>query len=160
MILLAETATAPTSLDLITLVIAVVGLLAAMGSLAWQIFSWRLTGSKVKVAGSHGFTVPDASIDVLIVTAANVGRTPVAVDGWGFELPNKSTLVGHMFADDLHGPRVPITLAPGHSETWRLEKGRIINTLADTNFKPGVKLRPFVSLGTGKKAYGKAMGIT
>jgi hypothetical protein len=45
------------TLDIVTLVIAVLGLVAAAISLVWQIVSWRLTGPVVKVSVSMGVLV-------------------------------------------------------------------------------------------------------
>jgi hypothetical protein len=44
----AEIVTDPTALDITTLVIAVIGLAAALLSLGWQVASWMLSGPRVR----------------------------------------------------------------------------------------------------------------
>ncbi|GAC1445135.1 MAG: hypothetical protein NVSMB55_24440 [Mycobacteriales bacterium] len=95
------TASGPTALDIITLGIAVAGLVVAMIGLTWQVLQHRLTGSVVVVellAGalgrggaatgpidtfdasmfaSQGFTTP-----ILAIRGRNRGRLAVDVTGW------------------------------------------------------------------------------
>jgi hypothetical protein len=139
------------SLEIITLVIAVVGLVLSIVALAWQIMSWRLTGSVVRVVVSHGLGVGGSWPQLVAIEAMNVGRTPVSVHGWGFRLPDGRTLwpaVGHR--GSWAGPAVPLTLDPGHSASWQVDAKSIRATLMDEAL-PNAELRGFVNLGTGEQ---------
>jgi hypothetical protein len=102
------------TLDIVTLVIAVLGLMAAAISLVWQIVSWRLTGPLVKVSVSRGFLVgvPGPVPEIISVTARNVGRSNVSIGAWGLRLPNGERLVVPI-PEAWAGPRVPYTLMGG-----------------------------------------------
>jgi hypothetical protein len=138
-------------LEIVTLVIAVVGLALSVLALAWHIVSWRLTGSIVKVEVSHGLGVGGSWPRLVGIEAMNVGRTAVSITGWGFRLPDGRTLwpaAGH--PGNWAGPPVPITLDPGHSASWQVNAETIRTSLLDEGV-PDAKLRGFVNLGTGQQ---------
>ncbi len=80
--------------DVVARVLGGLGVLLALASLVWQVISWRLSGSVVKVRASAAIlgTLPTTT-EAAVVAAVNKGRAPVSVTGWGFELPNKMQLV-------------------------------------------------------------------
>jgi hypothetical protein len=69
-------------MDTVTLVIALLGVGLALGSLAWQICSWRLTyATRVSVELSRGeLILGERTIDVLSVAAINKSAHAVSVD--------------------------------------------------------------------------------
>ena len=146
-----------TSLDIVTLVIAVLALSASVGALVWAMVAWRLTGSWVKVKATWSFN-PDTRIEVIGIRARNVGRTPVSVIRWGFKLPDKRHIPGGMYQELWSGPRIPYRLEPGHSEGWRMPLDDIRKILASEGLE-GIKLRPYIELGTGKEAVAEAVEI-
>ena len=70
-------AAGPTGLDVVTLVIAVLGLLLGAVGLVWQIQSWRYEGARVKVSLGTAFPVYGVQLGDphYQVTATNVGRS-------------------------------------------------------------------------------------
>lgn len=147
-------------LEILTLAIAGAGFVLSVIALTWQMVAWRYTGSVVKAVVSPGFyTMDDGSIgpSVMSVEARNVGRTVVSITGWGFQLPTGETII-QPFGPPWAGPRLPHTLDPGHSESWRMEVDALRGRLAREG-RPGGKLRGFVNLGTGQKKLSKPFRV-
>ena len=151
----------PTTLDLITLVIAILGLVASVVALVWQVLSWRMSGSRVKVEGRHAVIVPDdEGIHVLAVNAHNIGRIQVSVTGWGFSYPNKTHIPGHAYQPMAWiNPKVPHTLEPGHSASWHLPIDVVKKAALDQGYDLPVSVVPLVHLGTGKQNTGKSLNL-
>lgn len=161
---------AVTALDLVTLGIAVSGLVIAVVGLTWQVLQHRLTGSVVraellvgafsrsavvagppKSSGRHlqscreqGFT--DA---VAVVRGRNIGRTAVdithwdvgATDGFSFSLPGYE-----------RNPTLPYRLEPGSAVDFYCPLPELMMVL-DVKTEIGRtdrRLRAVLSLGTGK----------
>lgn len=146
----------PSALDWVTLGIALAGFLLAVVSLVWQVFSWRLTGSVVRAELARGMTVGGSSgIDVIMLTARNIGRSSVSVTGWGLRVDEGGEISTLVVPVPLpwQGPTIPHTLEGGHSATWYFIEEELHPTLRKT---PSPKrLRGRISLGTGTEALSK-----
>jgi hypothetical protein len=129
---------------LAALITAIVGLLVALGTLAWQIISWRNEGPKVKV--TTAWALPTYSGRVgdrhLCVTAVNLGRSPILLTAWGYELPDGKTLVPPPLP---WATQPPHTLEGGHEASFYIEAAVMANGVAK-----GTKLRPFVLTPHGR----------
>jgi hypothetical protein len=145
---------AMSALDITTLVLAIIGVVAAGASLIWQVVSWRLTGPVVRVEIGTAIPVMAGQLgpDMVYVKAINIGRAPVEVTGWGFRLPDGRTIVGV----DEHGagPTGSFTLAGGHSEGWYMYPTTIMGGREAASGVP-IALRGMVRLGTGREILSK-----
>jgi hypothetical protein len=92
-------------------------------ALVWQVASWRLTGSIVRVdVGKALLTVGgDLGPNVLTVRTRNVGRTAVEVDGWGFQVPATKEWLWPTASSAWRGPQVP---SPSSLDTRRSGSSR------------------------------------
>ncbi len=122
-------------------VIALIGLIAAVASLAWQAATFLLSGIRVKCKMLHGGINPagrfvmnpirsrEATLgrsaisqgftrEALFLTVHNTGRLAFAVTGWHlvFEGGVKTGVMGSPL-----GPRLPHRLDVGEEATWALE---------------------------------------
>jgi hypothetical protein len=136
--------------------IAVLGLVLAVASLVWQIITWRLTGSVVKIDLAYAFTVGGTmeSTACFSITARNLGRLAVAIDSWGLKLPPEGATMVTPNPRPWQGPPVPVTLEAGHSVTWYMVRDEIIGELR-AHFAPGVQVRGMVRTGTGEMIVSK-----
>jgi hypothetical protein len=139
-----------TALDITTLVIAVVGLVAAVASLGWQVVSWRLTGPVVRVEIGYGIAVMAGSVGprIVYVRAVNVGRSPAGIEGWGFRLPDGKTIVD-MEPEPGSGPQGPVTIDGGHAEQWRMSLDRLVGSRQIEGYPP-TRVRGMVRTHTGE----------
>lgn len=158
------------TLDIITLILASVGVALAALSLGWQAATFVLSGSRVRAtlrlgalrrelgqvarmtgpldmtveAGAsmvaQGFTEP-----VLVAEVRNRGRLTVSVDD-----VTAMTKDGWGFsrAADPDNPTLPYRLEPGEKQTWHVEL-RPLQLLVNQDGKSR-DARMHVSLGTGK----------
>jgi hypothetical protein len=158
------------SLEIVTLVVAIVGVSLALASLAWQAATFVLSGSRVRltlrrgglrrtvggvarmseplqptasdydVMHSQGFTE-----EVVLVEIRNKGRLAVSVED-----VSATTEDGWGFqrAADPENQSLPHRLEPGAKETWHIELS-VFQHLVNTDGKQRqVWMR--VELGTGK----------
>ena len=142
----------PTALDITTLVIAVLGLAAALLSLGWQVASWLLSGPRVRAGISPGIaTMTDGSIGppCIAVEARNVGRAEASVAMWGFKLPDGGTFVPAMTPGTWWGQSLPVTLSGGHAATWLVDIASLVEARTQAGLGE-VDVRAFVTLGSGK----------
>jgi len=140
----------------VTLAIAVIGLCVAIGGLVWQWRSWTYEGPKVKVRVRQGFLLRDVSGDLFwIVSAINVGRSPVELTGWGMELSPKNVL--QMFVAHPSSTSLPHTLNGGHHATFFMPKEDLRASLAERGLPKTV--RPFVSTSVQERVYGERLTI-
>jgi len=148
-----------TALDITTLVIAVIGLVAGVASLGWQVVSWRLTGPVVRVEIGYGIEVIAGNLgqDIVYVRAINVGRSPVEIEGWGFRLPDGKTIID-MAPEPGSVPPLPITLDGGHAQEWRMSLRRLVGSRESEGYPP-TRVRGMVRLGTGEVRSKKTMEI-
>lgn len=158
------------SLEILTLVVAIVGVSLALASLAWQAATFVLSGSRVRVALRRGAlrrTVGGAARalgplqprakdyavmrsqgftdEILAVEVRNVGRMAVSVEDVA-----ATTEDGWSFqrAADPENPALPHRLEPGAKETWHVELS-VFQHLVDTDGKQREAWMT-VELGTGK----------
>lgn len=159
------------TLDIITLVVAIVGVMLALASLVWQGAVFVLSGSRVRVnlrrgalrrdaagavariAGPTNPTGSDYALihnqgfteDVLIVDVRNVGRMAVSV-----EQIAAASEDGWGFARlaDPENPALPHRLEPGAKETWHVEM-LPFQRLVDADSRPR-RAWITVELGTGR----------
>jgi hypothetical protein len=144
----------PTALDITTLVIALIGLAAALLSLGWQVASWLLSGPRVRVGISHAImTMTDGSVGprCIAVEARNVGRAEASLVSWAISFPDGGTIVPAMSpGTPWWGPSLPHPLGGGHSATWLVDFDSFVKARAQAGFGE-VDIRAVVSLGSGKK---------
>lgn len=139
-------------MDLAALIIAIVGLVIAVASLTWQAVTWFYEGARVKVEVTYGLVTcgPELSDQMVIVTATNVGRSPVGVTGWGFDLGGGKTMI---VREPVPGSTdLPTTLAGGHGAKWFVPLDEVRAGMQRAGVRSAV---PIVNLGTGNKAQGK-----
>lgn len=155
----------------VTLVIAVLGLVAALGSLLWQWFSYRLAGPRLKVALRRGYMGPgnlvsgradfDASAQMALqglteqligVEVQNVGRLPISIDGAQAKFES-----GMLFGETLTiNPVVGMRLEPHSSESWWVRWDALVavataSAAANPKWNHPQKIRMVVSPAAGKK---------
>lgn len=125
--------TGATPLQIVTLVIAILGLVVSVIALTWQIVAWRLTGSIVKVellAGALGRGAavcgpmdsfrPDNLVRegfqamVFVIRARNVGRIAVDVTHWSVAT-SKPDSWQYMLPGFQPNPSLPHRLEAGSS---------------------------------------------
>lgn len=127
------------------LVVALVGVVIASASLAWQVYSWRRTGPALKVSASNALVAsgPRTGVNLIQVKAVNRGRSSLQVTGWGFQLPDGSAWFGarqYRFSSPL-----PTTLDGGHEAAFFVEEHALHDYLAN-----GTPLIPFVNTSLGR----------
>lgn len=160
-----------TSLEIVTLVVATVGVSLALASLVWQAATFVLSGSRVCLTLRRGFIKLDAQgrtmraagplqlsaseyaemrrkgfdEEVLIVEVRNRGRMAVSVEG-----VSATTDDGWGFerAADPENPALPHRLEPGAKQTWHVELA-LFQGLVDNDGKQREAWMT-VELGTGK----------
>ncbi len=91
-------------MTLVALFIAVLSLAVAVGHVLVDMITWRFSGHRVKVTWGWVFR-PRGAYPGLIITAANAGRSPASIEGWGVRLHDGSTLVE--FEAGRGGPQLP-----------------------------------------------------
>ncbi len=136
-----------------TLVFAVAACVLACLSLGWQVASWIYEGPRVRVENRFGFRVsslPAEPVDMIFVTARNVGRSPVQVRWWGFmDDQNRVLDLGDGLWDGL---RPPFTLDARHSTTWGVPRLPLVRALSEQPSSTHARLRGYADLGSGKRA--------
>jgi hypothetical protein len=145
------------ALDIVALVIAVIGLCLSLVALVWVAVSWRYTRDIVRVTLSRAIVVGATNLPTLSVTASNVGRSAVSIEGWGLLLPDGQAIwpaVGD--PSTWWGSQTPITLQGGHSEFWQVDLNVIRNAIVQQGLG-NVQVRGFVNLGTGRKRKSKTL---
>jgi hypothetical protein len=150
-------ATGPTALDIVTLIIAILWFALAVATLAWQVVTWLYEGARVKVKHSFAFLTfgPELSEQMLLITAVNVGRSPIEITGWGIDVGGGTSL---FVSNPIPGSTpLPTTVDGGHHAKFFMELAeheRAVKRAAGP--KPP---RPYVSLGTDKKVKGKVISL-
>ena len=125
------------AVDTAALVIAIISLVLAVLSLAWQAVTFVLTGPRVKVCLKEGLRGPlgvmiappsvytdagRAALEadgytehVLAVVVTNAGRSATTVRGWSLHFGNGVVYTNQM---DPRNPALPHRLEPHTTETW------------------------------------------
>jgi hypothetical protein len=98
-------------MEVTTLIIAIIGAVTGVGSLAWQVVAFTQSGPRVNVTAFQALLIADDAADDwhVTVTATNSGRAPVTVKGWGFRMPNGKTI--HMISNLSLSASLPHRLA-------------------------------------------------
>lgn len=142
--------------DLLTFFIALLALLTSAVSLVVSIMTHLYTGARVKVTSGYGYVPPDFDDPLITVEARNLGRTSVAVTGYGLEILDGQggTIPGYLNPLPISAP-VPANLDGGQGQTWYLREAAMVETLRSSGRRGEVNVAPFVTLGTGKTVYAK-----
>lgn len=142
------------------LIVAIVSLAASAASILVSVILWRRSGARVEVTAAPAFMVIgrqfDADTEYVAITAANTGRAPVTVDGWGIQLPEPNGDLVQLSG----GPNQPVPhrLEPGAAVTWYIDAAVIRQRLADLGIAESAT-RAFVKLATGKKVLSKKAAL-
>lgn len=134
------------------LALASLSFVISLASLITTIVLWRRSGPRVRVTTGSAYLVFDGGVDTdtqyIAVEAANVGRAPVTISGWGIQLPGNAILANVDPAPWL--PKLPYRLEAGASVTWHLDAATIRREAGARSVSLDV-LRGFVQLATGEK---------
>jgi hypothetical protein len=158
------------SLEIVTLVVAILGVLLALASLVWQAATFVLSGSRVRlllrqgalkrmaggtvrISGPLQPTASDCEVmrsqgfeePVLIVEVRNRGRMAVSVEDIAAVSEDGW---GFKRAEDPENPSLPHRLEPGAKQAWHVELA-VFQALVDKDRKPR-KAWMTVELGTGR----------
>lgn len=158
------------ALDIVTLVVAIVGVVLAASALAWQAATFVLSGSRVRVTLRRGAirrqlgelarlsypmnpTPNDVKIahdqgftdEVAIAQVRNRGRLGISVEKVSIETDDEW---GFAMLLDPENPKLPHRLELGAMETWHVEL-RPVQTLVNDTGKPR-RVGMVVEFGTGK----------
>lgn len=142
------------SLALAAFIVAAFGLFIAGVSLGWQIVSFLLSGSRVRVETARMVIHGGPGIapePVVRVTARNVGRQPVSISSCWLDLEDGTSL----FQPIPHALNMalPQTVNPGHDLNYVYAEDSLL-----TGRRAGeeeLRLRGGFSLGTGKSRRSK-----
>ncbi len=148
--------------DVVTLVLAVLGVVLGVSSLVWQAVTFVLTGARVTVkllnaavqdggaltwpvGGSGGPVPPPGSALALGVEVTNSGRTDVDVVSWGLDFGEGIVLVpGEWWPN----AKLPHRLQHGSQRTW-FTQARDVQSVPNARRKE-VSVSGFVRLGDGR----------
>lgn len=138
------------------IILSIVSIGISLASITTTVVLWRRSGARVKVTSATAYMVFGSDMDSenprISVEAANIGRAPVSVTGWGFQLPGNATLVN--LRPEAYQPTLPHRLEPGSSATWYMHARGVTEQLAERRVNPA-SVRAFVQLGTGAKTLAK-----
>lgn len=160
-------------MNILTLLIAALGLVVASLSLGWQLASYILDGRRIRVTllhgtmGAHGLVVGPVGrdgkpkdltriraegfdgLEVVGVTATNVGRAPATISRYSVQL--KRGGFSYTPVGDKIGPDFPYRLEPGESAAWysAMQDARALVAASSTVTKVSHDVRMAVELGTG-----------
>lgn len=138
-----------TPLDYWTLAIAIVGAATGLAALAAQVWSFALSGPRIKVSVAASF-VPSEEGWLLSLEVVNVGRMPVTLAECGIIFgDDKKIPVGLMREPGLvrHGSSEPQRLPDGESATWVLSPRPLAVEMQQHGQRDA---RGYVRLATGK----------
>lgn len=126
----------PTTLDIVTLVVAIFGALMGLAALVWQIAQHSLTGARVRVELKSAMLGPGGAVvapqdqawrqadqirpngystPAYAVTVINRGRFPATVESVSFVVGGG---LGYRPVADLIGPELPHRIEGGSAGTW------------------------------------------
>jgi hypothetical protein len=158
-------------LNVVTLALAIAGVVLALASLAWQASAFLLAGSRVRVRLRYGglgpegdsivwnfgerpndFPLPDTYTEVVVIEVTNSGRTDVDVLAWGVEVPPGITVSGSS-GDGLNPPLG--RLQHGSQRNWFVEY-EAFQSIVDNALALGpIRATGLVRLANGKTKRGK-----
>lgn len=158
-----------------SLIIAIISLVLAAGSVGAQLGTWVLDGGRSRLTLLHGVVGMGGIVsgpvgrdgspldlrtvqaqgptgDELVgVRVANVGRAPLRVTSYGVKLVRPGLAFTPL--GDAIGPSLPCTIEPGSSETWyaQMRSARALVAAAGALGTPvSDNIYMTVSLGTGR----------
>lgn len=136
---------------------AIIGLCVAVATLVWQWRSWLYEGPRIKVTCTGGFAVPGTPREQLwMVEATNVGRSPIKLVNWGFDIPGYGAVVDQ--TNSLSPTRLPTTLNGGHSSMFMMPKSSLLASL-DGAGRTDKSVRAFVTTPVHGRVFAKAITI-
>lgn len=138
----------PTTLQSVTLIIAIAGFVLSVTALIWQFVSWWLGGARVEVeltTREEQPGDPQGSTD-FVITARNKGRAAVSVSTWGLIGANGFRILPEYF----DGPDERHSILGLHHTRWLVRKLDVQRDAADAGERPQ-DWKAFVVLGTGKR---------
>lgn len=127
-----------TTFQILTFVVAAVGLVFAAASLGWNVAQFHLTGGRPSIDLIRGVLTPTGVITVPLngnadrqlaqlraehgyteqvigVVVRNTGRTSVRVQRWGISCPGTAE---YWLIGDSLGPTLPASIEGGAQQTW------------------------------------------
>jgi len=162
----------------ITLMLGIIGTVTGVGSLAWQVVTWRISGPVVKVtvvqhvppplwtpslladlareADLVDFEPREQSFPVTVVTAMNTGRSPITVTGIGLRTRDGQDIPAGAFREG--SGKLPFRLQPGTNGSWSF----LTKDVKYEGWKLGIEqldLTAYVNLADGQIVYAKRRGI-
>ncbi len=145
-------------MEVTTLVIAIIGAITGLGSLAWQVVTWGQSGPVVAVTARQSFpTYGDHVGDPhMSVTASNTGRSPVTVKGWGLRMPDGQTMV--MPCNLSWSASLPHRLEPGADASWYMPTAEVQKFCAEHGIRHQ-DMTAFVNLADGGTINARECGI-
>lgn len=166
----AATGGAPTRLDIVTLILAIVGVVTGIIALVWQAVEFRLSGPRVVLEVTEALVLPNGAVfgpgvwtatstgsdgaPDIAVTATNKGRAPVTVQGVRLDLPAGNFLI----TGSRHSsPSLPHRLEASESATWFADL-RVVAAVATTAVSLGATNTPVkasAELGDGRRVTSK-----
>jgi hypothetical protein len=163
----ASTSTSITNLELVTLVIAIIGALTGVASLAWSIASHLLSGARVTVELEAGWVGPAGMIHgpiesfnphtppmdgmrepVICVQVRNKGRLQTSVTGYSVKVGRTNYFVPAHPAN----PALPFILGVGESAIWMADHAGVVAAVHAHREVLGqiLEIRGQVDLGDGR----------
>jgi hypothetical protein len=155
------------TLDVVTLVVAIIGALTGVASLVWAMVAHLTTGVRAAVELSCGWVTPDSFLSfdpatvkqrpfgegvtgrpVFGVTVRNRGRLPLVVTSLGVG----TTAVSLLRFEDPYSPPLPHELGVSAEATWFAPAHDLVTLLAASQHAklPTTELQASARLGTGK----------
>jgi hypothetical protein len=157
----------PSTLDFVTLGVAIFGVSLAALSLSWQAATFFLSGSRIRVRIRHGAVRGDQTRvsfpinasesdvaylrkqgytkDVAVAEVRNRGRLAISVESVSIKTHDK---YGFAVLEDPENPALPFRLEPGAMQTWHVPI-EPVQALANMDGRPR-RIGMVVEFGSGK----------
>jgi hypothetical protein len=146
----------PLWLTLLGVLAGVLGGLAGIVSLVWQIATWRRSSHNVKVTTSQAwFTFSDGTFseDMLAVTIFNTGSSAVTVTGWGIEMESHGASL-NVIAPIPGSTPLPHRLESGAEMNVHIRAQDLRNAHGERKV-PFKQMRAWARLATGRRVFAK-----
>jgi hypothetical protein len=142
-----------------TLLIAVLGLVLAVLSLAWQAWTWSRSGPVLSLSTSNQFpSYADHLGDHLVcLTVVNKGRAATTIQAWGIELPDGGNIVS--WNNPPWFTQLPQRLEPHASVDLRIDAEELRQVAAERSV-PFDSMRPWVRAGDGRQYYARGVPLS
>lgn len=142
-------------------VVGVVGGLAGVVSLIWQIATWRRSTHRVKVTTARawfGYPNGSTSEELVSVSAHNTGSAAVTVVAWGIQMGRKGPSL-NVTSPLIGSTALPHRLDSGASLDEHVQAVHVVEASAKYNV-PFAQMRPWVRLATGEQVYARKRVLT